>query len=434
MAILLHHRSYIETLLYGIPGANGILPLISRKRMTCSNPIGHIIVVRANHREKIMDEYRQTLESITGIPFSEGNRLTVLKNGIEIFPAMLEAIDGAKCSIDMVTYVYWKGKIAHRFAESLARKARQGVAVRLILDAFGGYPMPKKLLKIMRKKGVAIRWFRPMGRIKLWNINNRTHRKVLVCDGKIGFTGGVGIAEEWEGNARNPSEWRDTHFRVEGPSVYGLHAAFLENWIESEGELDLTTDRLEPIPVQGDIPLQLLHTNSSVRWSENFVLFSALLLMARRTIRITTAYFDPDAPMISVFKRVRSMGVSIQILVPGQHIDIRAAKIAAETNYQALLDMGVDIWQYQRTMLHAKVILIDDGVACVGSANFNQRSLKKDNEVNLLILDSAIVRLLIQHFQEDLLFAKQLSTESWRKRSALQRMKEILVLPLKENL
>ncbi len=386
------------------------------------------------YREIRMDEYRQTLESITGIPFSEGNRVTVLKNGIEIFPAMLKAIDGATSSIEMVTYIYWKGDIAHRFAESLARKARQGVTVRLILDAFGAYPMPKKLLRLMRENRVAIRWFRPVGRIKLWNINNRTHRKVLVCDGKIGFTGGVGIAAEWEGNARNPSEWRETHFRVEGPSVYGLHAAFLENWMESEGELNLAVDRLDPISVKGTIPLQLIHTNSSVRWSKNFVLFSALLLMAKRTVRITTAYFDPDAAMTSVLKRVRSKGVSIQVLVPGPHIDIRVAKIAAETNYGALLDMGVDIWQFQPTMIHAKVILIDDAVACVGSANFNQRSLKKDNEVNLLIPDAAIVQLLIRHFQDDLHYSEQISIEKWKKRGALQRMKETLILPFKGNL
>lgn len=381
-----------------------------------------------------MNEYRQTLESIMGIPFTEGNRLTVLKNGVEIFPAMLKAIENASRSIDMVTYVYWKGDIAHRFAESLAQKARKGVNVRLILDAFGAKPMPKKLLRIMQEGGVHIRWFRPLSRWKLWNINNRTHRKVLICDGRIGFTGGVGIAEEWEGDARNPNEWRETHFQVEGPAVFGLHAAFLENWIETDGQMNLATDRLEPLPPCGNISLQLLHTDASVRWSDSFVLFSALLLMAKRSIRITTAYFDPDAPMIDLFRKVRARGVNVQVLVPGPYMDIWVAKIAAETNYEVLLEMGVDIWHYQQSMLHTKVMLIDDEVACVGSANFNQRSLKKDDEIIQLILDPPIIRLLLDHFQEDLRFAKQLSTENWKKRSALQRMKEIVVRPFRENL
>jgi len=381
-----------------------------------------------------MEVYRQTLESIMGIPFTDGNRVTVLKNGVEIFPAMLKAIDEADRSIDMVTYVYWKGDIAHRFADSLARKAREGVNVRLVLDAFGAKPMPKKLLRMMQDGGVDIRWFRPLSRWKVWNLNNRTHRKVLICDGKIGFTGGVGIAEEWEGDARNPNEWRETHFQVEGPAVFGLHAAFLENWIETDGQMNLTTDRLDPLPATGNVPLQMLHTDASVRWSDSFVLFSALLLMAKRTIRITTAYFDPDTPMIDLFRKVRDRGVEVQVLVPGPYMDIRVAKIAAETNYEVLLEMGVDIWHYQKSMLHAKVMLIDDVVACVGSANFNQRSLKKDDEIIQLIQDPATVHLLLGHFRDDLRFARQLSTENWKKRSAFQRMKEIVVRPFRGNL
>ncbi|MFW5640855.1 MAG: phospholipase D-like domain-containing protein, partial [Thermodesulfobacteriota bacterium] len=245
---------------------------------------------------------------------------------------------------------------------------------------------------------------------------------------------GVGIAEEWEGDARNPNEWRETHFQVEGPAVFGLHAAFLENWIETDGHMNMATDRLDSIPAKGNTSLQMLHTDASVRWSDSFILFSALLLMAKRTIRITTAYFDPDAPMIDLFRRVRARGVDVQVLVPGPYMDIWVAKIAAETNYEVLLNMGVDIWHYQQAMLHAKVMLIDDGVACVGSANFNQRSLKKDDEIIQVILDPPTVQILQAHFQEDLRFAKQLSTENWNKRSALQRMKEILVRPFRENL
>ncbi len=379
-------------------------------------------------------DFQQTLESVMGVPFTQGNRIDVLKNGDEIFPAMLDAIDRAERAIGMVTYVYWRGEIAQRFAEKLAQKARNGVNVRLILDAFGAKPMSRKLIRLMRKNGVKIRWFRPLARWKIWTLNNRTHRKVLVCDGKVAFTGGVGIASEWEGDARNPSEWRETHFRIQGPAVFGLHSAFLENWIETDRAMDLSVDSLPRLPHAGAVPVQVLRTDPSVRWSDSFILFSALLLLARRKVTITTAYFDPDVPMLRIFKRLRQRGVEVKVLVPGRHIDVWVAKVAAEGNYDALLDMDVEIWRYERTMLHAKIILIDDTVACIGSANFNQRSMKKDDEVIMVLIDPTTISLLMDHFQEDLRYAQRLTRSNWKRRSQIQRMKEILVLPFRHHI
>ncbi len=375
--------------------------------------------------------YRETLVSVMGIPFTDGNRIDILKNGVEIFPAMLEAISAARRRIDMVTYVYWRGEIARRFAEALSRKAREGVGVRLILDAFGAKPMRRRLIRMMTDAGVHIRWFRPLARWNFWTVNNRTHRKVLVCDGEVAFTGGVGIAREWEGDARDPSEWRETHFRVRGPAVHGLHSAFLENWIETGAALDLSLDSIGGGDPVGGVPIQTLRTDPSVRWSDTFLLFSTLLLMARRRVTITTAYFDPDRPMIRLFRKLRDRGVEVEVLAPGRHMDVWVAKVAAEANYDVLFELGVHLWHYQRTMLHAKIILIDDQLACIGSANFNQRSMRHDDEVILVLLDPARVRLLREQFQEDLADARRLTPESWRKRGGADRMKKILVDPFR---
>ena len=249
--------------------------------------------------------YENALENALGIPFVGGNHIEILKNGDQIFAAMLAAIESATVQIDFMTYVYWQGHIAERFADALTRKARAGVRVRVILDAFGAKPMPARLVDLMASSGVALRWFRPLARWKLWNIDNRTHRKILVCDGRTGFTGGVGIAGEWEGDARNPSEWRDTHFKLTGPVVRSLYAAFLENWLETEGVLRTTDlmlpNRHAPYP-DTDMRAQVVRTSASVRWSDIAMLFRTLLLTARRSVKIATAYFDPDMPMVNILR------------------------------------------------------------------------------------------------------------------------------------
>src|SRR5690606_17200742 len=206
--------------------------------------------------------YRRALEATLGIPFAEGNSIRVLRNGKEIFPALLEAIEQAEHTIDFLTYVYWTGDIAERFADALIRKARQGVDVDVILDAFGAKQMNRQLVQKMEQAGVTVCWFRPMT-WRLWRFDNRTHRKILVCDGAVGFTGGVGIAEEWEGDALNPSQWRDTHIRVEGPAVHGIHAAFLGNWSEMGRTVKLRDEAFPKLQGRGDAAVMSLRSVAS---------------------------------------------------------------------------------------------------------------------------------------------------------------------------
>ncbi len=238
---------------------------------------------------------RRTLEGVLGVPATEGNAVDVLRNGDEIFPAMLEAIERAEHTIDFLTFIYWEGEIGTAFARALADRARAGVRVRVLLDALGARTMDRGLLDLMADHGVQVQWFRPLSRLRPGQLNHRTHRKVLIVDEALGFTGGVGIADEWRGDARDPSEWRDTHFRFRGPIVDGLRAAFLDNWAETEPVLfEEGVDRFPVQPQVGPSVAQVVRGAAQTGWSDVATLIRSLLALARERVRITTAYFVPD--------------------------------------------------------------------------------------------------------------------------------------------
>lgn len=368
--------------------------------------------------------YQGLLEQSLGVPFTSGNKVQVLKNGNEIFPAMLQAIRDAEERIEFLTFVYWTGNIAREFAKALSKKAEEGIEVYVILDSFGAAKMPKELVDLMEVSGVQIEWFRPMPQWKLWKMDNRTHRKVLICDGEIAFTGGVGIAEEWEGDARDENEWRDTHFRIEGPAVFGLQAAFMENWIETGQPLKFDhTIKGKPDPNK-KTAVQVIRTSASVRWSDIVMLYQALIKMAKKNIRITTAYFNPNSVIIDLLKDASRRGVDVEIMVPGKNIDKQVARMAGDGSFEPLLNSNIDLWYYQNTMLHAKIITIDDTLSCVGSANFNHRSMLKDDEVNVVVLDEDVTIQLNNHFKEDLTHCEEIEKGRWKKRSMLKRATE----------
>lgn len=369
-----------------------------------------------------------------GVPISDGNRVRILRNGRQIFPAMLEAIDSAERSIEFLTFVYWTGRIADEFADALARAARRGVGVRVLLDGFGAAPMRRELIETMTDAGVQVEWFRPLVRWKLWQSDHRTHRKILVCDGTIGFTGGVGIAEEWEGDARDPTQWRETHFAIEGPAVRGLRAAFLGNWIETGRPFDRLTEPIPESPAKGDVPIQVVRGSAGIGWTDVATLMRLMILQARRRLRITSAYFAPDEAMHDLLCAAIGRGVEVEVLIPGPHADQRLAQLAGEAEYQSLLDAGLNLWNYQRTMLHAKVLTIDEQVACVGSANFNHRSTLKDDELSLVILHPELTAELDRHFEEDLESSERLEPSRWRRRSPLQRFKEAATRPFRRQM
>lgn len=374
--------------------------------------------------DKSFDYYKGLLEQTLGIPFTSGNKIKVLKNGDRIFPAMLKAIDQAKERVEFLTFVYWTGKIAYEFANALANKAEEGVEVFVILDSFGAADMPDELFELMKKKGVQIEYFRPLTHWKFWKLDNRTHRKVLICDGEIAFTGGVGIAGEWEGDARNENEWRDTHFLIKGPAVFGLQAAFMENWIESGRPLKFDhTIKGDPDPDQ-KVAVQVIRTSASVRWSDIVMLYQVLIKMARESIRISTAYFNPNSIINDLLIDAAGRGVEIQIMVPGKTTDEEIARVAGDKSFDILLDAGIDLFYYQKTMLHTKIITIDGILSCIGSANFNHRSMLKDDEINVVILDEQVTGELNDHFLEDLKHCDKVEKGRWKKRSLMKRVSE----------
>ncbi|MFN0089196.1 MAG: phospholipase D-like domain-containing protein [Acidimicrobiales bacterium] len=370
-------------------------------------------------------EYRRALEGLLGVPASEGNQVDVLRNGDEIFPCMLDAICAAQRTIDLLTFIYWTGDIGERFAHALAERAQAGVRVRVLLDAVGARDIDETLVGEMTKAGCDLRWFRPVERGGLGEVNHRTHRKVLICDEQVSFTGGVGIADQWLGDARNENEWRDTHFRVVGPATDGLRAAFVDNWAETGGDIfDPAVDRFPDQTQDGATTIQVVRGAAETGWSDVSTLFRALVRLAERRIRIATAYFNPDDHLLELLADAADRGVEVQILLPGPHADKRFAQLASERAYGSLLEHGVQISCFQPAMLHAKVMTVDGEVANVGSANVNNRSTQYDEEVNLVLFDPAVVAELDAHYDEDLTRSEPVDPEDWTERSLAQRAAE----------
>ncbi len=376
---------------------------------------------------------RTAVESVLGHAFVDGNRIEVLRNGNEIFPAMLEAIERAERTIDFVTFVYWTGDIARRFAHALAERARAGVRVRVILDGFGSLPMSDELIEEMRTAGAVVERFRPVVRWKIWESDHRTHRKILVCDDRVGFTGGVGIAEEWEGDARNPQEWRDTHFRIEGPAVLGLRAAFLTDWRDMGHPIDASDTDVDPPQSVGTVPLAVVDGSAQIGFNDAERVIEALVAAATDHIMIQTPYFNPPDELIDALIAARRRGVSVDILLPGPHIDKRVSAIVAEERYDRLVDQGVRVALYQPTMMHVKAVMIDGVLACIGSVNMNRRSVEKDEEVAVLVLDNDVVAELEAHFSDDLDASTPASPRGHRHHPVLRRLAMFVLRPLRRE-
>lgn len=374
------------------------------------------------------DWWTRRLEALLGIPSTSGNQITVLRNGDEIFSSMLEAISAAKRSIDLVTFVFWKGQITQDFTDALIERAEAGVRVRLLLDTFGSRHIATAQKKAMRAAGVDLRWFRPIepaeGK-RLTRVNRRTHRKVLICDEQVGFTGGVGIAQEWTGTASTPDEWRDTHFRVEGPAVNGLHGGFIDNWLETGPlQIDEAFDHFPELQASGPSTVQVVRGAAEAGSNDIANLFEIMFREAQEHIRITTAYFNPDDEVAAMLTEAAQRGVQVDVLVPGRHADKRFVQIVGEARYAELLAAGINIWVYERTMLHAKIVSVDGLVASVGSANINQRSMQYDEELNLVILDPAVVADLDADFAADVEHSETIDPSEWEMRGPFQRAAE----------
>jgi cardiolipin synthase A/B len=364
-----------------------------------------------------LTRYRRALEGLLGTPATEGNLVEVLRDGSEIFPAMLDAIRHAERTVDFLTFVYWKGDIAHSFGEALVERAQAGVRCRVILDSLGARHVDDAVVDAMREAGVLVHWFRPLVGT---DPGHRTHRKVLICDEMVGFTGGIGIADEWDGSSDDGSGWRETQIRVEGPVVDGLRAAFVDDWIDAGHQLFDEHDRFPEQPQDGTVTAMVVRGESEHGWNDVAMLRRTLLALAQERVRITTAYLAPDGATLEALRATADRGVQVQILVPGPQTDKEIARLAAERVYDDLLEAGVEVHEFQPTMLHAKVMTVDGLVSVVGSANLNTRSLCHDEEVDVVMFDEDMTAILDRHTDDDLERADRVEPGEWNGRSPLR--------------
>lgn len=374
-------------------------------------------------------------EAITSAPISVGNDLELLINGDRIFPAFLDTIASAERSLNLLTFVYWRGDIAGEIAEALIERARAGVAVNVLLDAFGTAKMKLSLVSQMRDAGITVARFRPPKPYAVRRLNNRTHRKVVVADGRVGLIGGVGIAEEWTGDAQDPDHWRDTHLRVRGPIVRGIQGAFAENWLEATGEVLVGEDYLPALPDEdGAGPMQLVRSSAGVGDTNMEALFYLAISCARETLDLTSAYFAPRGAFVDVLVAAAERGVQVRILVPGPYIDKQLVRLAGRSVYDRLLDAGVRIWEYQPTMLHAKSLTVDGAWATVGSANFDNRSFQLNDEATLCVQSRSFAGELTEQFERDLERSEEIRPDRWKERAKLGRVQEKLTVLARREL
>ena len=368
--------------------------------------------------------FHHELGVLLGPQFVAGNRLHVLRNGDEIFPAMLAAIRGATTTITFETYIYWSGDIGREFTQALADRARSGVKVHVLLDWVGSAKMDDALLDAMRSAGVQIHKFHPPHWSHLGRLNNRTHRKLLVVDGRIGFTGGVGIAPLWTGTAQDPEHWRDTHFQVEGPVVAQIQAVFLDNWIKVSGEVLHGPAYFPPLAAVGSGLAQMFSSSPSGGSESMQLMYLLSITAASRSIDLSAAYFVPDELASNALVAAMKRGVKLRIVVPGPHIDSETVRSASRARWGPLLESGALIAEYQPTMYHCKVMVVDGLLVSVGSTNFDNRSFRLNDESTLNIVDAEFAAQQTRIFDEDLTHSHPVSLAEWRERPWHERLAE----------
>jgi len=380
------------------------------------------------------DAFLQTMYALTGLPLTEGNRVEILKNGVCFFPAMLAAIRAAKKTINLEFYIYWDGEVGRMFAEALAERARGGVTVNVILDAVGSSNMSRELIEFLQRNGINIEWYHPLRWYTLSRFNHRTHRKTLIVDGEVGFSGGVGIADEWLGDADAPHHWRETVARVEGPVVTQMQFAFMDNWVKSRGELLTGLDYFPRLEPRGAHLAQVLKSSPSEGSSAVKLLYIVSIVSARQSIYISNAYFVPDRDTIRALEGAVRRGVDVRVVVPGELSDVPIARHAARWQYDGMLRRGIRIFEYQPTMMHAKTMVVDGIWSTIGSSNFDDRSFRLNDEVNVNVYDQGIATQMEKMFFEDLARSEEITTRRWLRRPYFDRMKETVAAWFKPQL
>jgi cardiolipin synthase A/B len=366
------------------------------------------------------------MSHLLGPPLVAGNRVQCLINGDQIFPAMLAAIRSATTTITFETYIFWSGEIGREFTTALSERAAAGVKVHLLLDWLGSEKLDRDSIAALERAGVEVERYRPLRWYNLSRMNSRTHRKLLVIDGRTGFIGGVGIADTWTGNAQSPEHWRDSHFKLEGPAVAHLQAAFTDNWMKTRAEVFNSEAYFPVLQPAGTTISQVFKSSPREGGDSARLMFLLSISAARRRILIANSYFVPDSRTIRALVGALERGVAVEIIVPGRHIDTKLTRRASRSLWGPLLKAGAAIYEYQPTMFHCKVMIIDESWVSVGSTNFDTRSFRLNDEANLNSMDQDFAAEQARIFFADRSRSHQVTLADWERRPWREKLTERL--------
>ncbi|MFL6213702.1 MAG: phospholipase D-like domain-containing protein [Blastocatellia bacterium] len=379
------------------------------------------------------DKFLSTVDGTTGATFLRGNSFSIYNNGDQFYPAMMAAVEQATRSITIEAYIYWEGRIGMRFAEAFAARAREGLPVKILLDAVGSSTIGNDILKTLEAGGCQVEWYHPVRWYSLNRVNNRTHRKSLIIDGRLGFTGGAGIADHWLGNAEDKDHWRDIQVRITGPAAMTLQTGFARNWLETTGELVIGPDYFPPLEETGEMAIQSILSSPETGSSTVRVMYYLSIVCARKSILIANPYFVPDRAALDILIEARRRHVAVKIMVAGIHNDSRLARFNSTRLYGPLLKHGIEIYEYNRTMLHHKYMVCDGVWSTVGTTNFDNRAFALNDENNVCLYDRSVAAEFERIFADDLKACARVELDEWRRRGVLTRSAEVFASFLKEQ-
>ena len=375
------------------------------------------------------DRFVELVEALADAEMNATGDLKVLTNGPSFYPAELEAIRGATESVNLEAYIFAKGEIARQYVEALTERAGAGVRVNVIIDAFGSSGTGRSFFKPLLTAGGRVSWYNGPRWYSLMNLDNRTHRELMIVDGKIGFIGGAGIADQWYSGTHGQPRWRDSAVRIEGEAVYNLQATFAENWLAASGELLMGNAYFPPVHSEHRLVSLVVNSTPTIGGSTRArILFQMLLASAKRSISITTPYFLPDKGLMQELCRAVERGLRVRILVPGRKSDHMVTRSTSRAGYGELLKAGAEVYEYQPAMIHAKILCIDDLWVVVGSTNFDNRSFGINDEVNLAIRDAAVAERFESDMVADLNQSRRVSLKEWQHRPLTERATELIGL------
>jgi cardiolipin synthase len=369
-------------------------------------------------------QFLRAMGVLLGPSILEGNKIEHLENGDRIFPVMLQAIRSAKRTIVFETFIYWSGEVGRAFADALRERAQAGVKVHVLLDWVGSAKMEQKLLEKMREGGVRVERYHEPQWYNWSRMNNRTHRKLLVVDGLVGFTGGVGIADQWIGDAQDERHWRDSHFRIEGPAVAEFQAVFMDNWMKATGQVLHGPEYFPKIDSAGSMPAQMFSSSPTGGSESMHLLYLLSIASAEKSLLLSSSYFVPDELVIRALVDAAKRGVRIRIITPGERIDKEVVRRASRARWGNLLEAGIEMYEYQPTMFHSKVMVVDGFLVSTGSTNFDNRSFRLNDEANLNVYDEAFAGEMTKVFEKDLVRARRMTLEEWRNRPWKEKLIE----------